>query len=423
MTKGRVLELRGPEGTRDALTELLRSGAKQLLEAAVAAELEEFLAAHRERRLPDGRAQVVRNGFLPEREIQTGIGSVAVRVPRARDRGGQGFTFSSSLLPPYLRKSRSIEELLPWLYLKGISTNDMQEALSALLGADAPGLSSSTICRLKSEWEHECDEWGKESLAKKKYVYVWADGIHCGIRGEDARMCLLVLMGVTDTGHKEIIALDSGYRESQESWLVFLRGLKERGMVAPLLAVGDGALGFWKAVREVFPATREQRCWQHKTLNVLDRLPKSLRDKGLSLLRDIWMAATKKEAEKACNVFNATFKDKYPRAVETLEKDKERLLTFYDFPALHWRSLRTTNPIESAFATVRHRSSRAKGCVSRTTMLAFAFKLMQSAQKRWNRIAGFSHLAEVITGVVFTDGVAQKKKNNETDINQNRVAA
>jgi transposase-like protein len=423
MTKGKVIELRGPEGTRDALTELLRTGARKLLEEAVTAELEEFLAAHRERRLPDGRAQVVRNGFLPEREIQTGIGPLSVRVPRARDRGGEGFSFSSSLLPPYLRKSRSIEELLPWLYLKGLSTNDMQEALSALLGTDAPGLSSSTICRLKSEWEQECDEWGKESLTKKEYVYVWADGIHCGIRGEDERMCLLVLMGVTETGHKEIIALDSGYRESTESWLAFLRGLKERGMVAPLLAVGDGALGFWKALSEVFPATQHQRCWQHKTLNVLDRLPKSLRDKGLSLLRDIWMAPTKNAALTAWNVFCATFKDKYPKAVETLEKDKVKLLTFYNFPALHWRSLRTTNPIESAFATVRHRSSKAKGCVSRRSMLAFAFKLMQSAQKKWNRLAGFNQLAEVIRGVVFTDGVAQKKKTNDTNINHERVAA
>ena len=298
-----------------------------------------------------------------------------------------------------------MEELLPWLYLKGISTNDFGEALRALLGEGATGVSPSTISRLKSDWEEQCQSWRRRSLAKKRYVYLWVDGIYCGIRGEDERMCVLVVLGVDENGRKELLALDDGYRESEQSWLGVLRDLKERGLeAAPQLAVGDGALGFWKALPQVYPQTRRQRCWQHKTINVLDRFPKSLRGKVLEALHQIWMAETRTEALKAWNRFESSFKDRYPQAVECLNKDKSSLLTFYDFPAEHWRSIRTTNPIESVFSTVRHRSSKSKGCVSRSTMLALVFKLIESASKNWRRLRGLERLAEVIEGVRFEDG-------------------
>jgi transposase-like protein len=403
--KSRIIELRGPEGTHDALTEKLREGARELIMHAVEAEFRDFLGMHAESRLEDGRSRIVRNGYLPEREVQTGIGGVSVQVPRARDRGRGGIRFTSALLPPYLRRTKSVEELLPWLYLKGISTNDFSEALVALLGEGAAGLSASTICRLKSQWDQECQSWRKRSLAKKRYVYLWADGIYCGIRGEDERMCVLVVVGVNENGHKELLALNDGYRESEASWLELLRDLKERGLeTAPQLAVGDGALGFWKALHQVYPTARGQRCWQHKTINVLDKFPKAMRGKVLEALHEIWMAETRAQALKAWSRFESMFKDRYPAAVECLNKDKTALLAFYDFPAEHWRSLRTTNPIESIFATVRHRSSRARGCVARSTMLALVFKLIESASKRWNRLPGLQRLADVIEGIPFIDG-------------------
>jgi putative transposase len=409
--KSKVIELRGPEGTKDALTEKLREGARELIMQAVEAEFGEFLENHAKARVEDGRKRVVRNGYLPEREVQTGIGSVAVKVPRARDRGDGKIRYTSALLPPYLRRTTSVEEMLPWLYLKGISTNDFSEALQALLGEGAAGLSASTIARLKSQWDEECESWRKRSLAKKRYVYVWADGIYCGIRGEDEKMCILVVLGVDESGHKELVALNDGYRESEESWLELLRDLKERGLDAePKLAVGDGALGFWKALRQVYPTTRIQRCWQHKTINILDKFPKAMRGKVLEALHDIWMAETRQQALKAWNRFESMFKDRYPAAVECLNKDEATLLTFYDFPAEHWRSLRTTNPIESIFATVRHRSSRARGCVARRSMLALVFKLIESASSKWNRLAGLQRLAEIIEGVQFVDG---RKRNSD----------
>lgn len=418
MKKDKVIELWGPEGIDDALTDMLRDGARELIRQAVAEEFEEFLRGHGGLRLEDGRRQIVRNGYLPEREVQTGIGPVAVRVPRARDRGQGSIRFTSALLPPYLRRAKSVEELLPWLYLKGISTNDFSEALQALLGKEAAGLSASTIGRLKAQWEQECEQWRKRELSKKRYVYFWADGIYCGIRGEDEKMCVLVILGVNENGQKELVALDDGYRESEESWLDVLRNLKERGLrKAPLLAIGDGALGFWKALRKAYPSCREQRCWQHKTTNVLNRFPKGLRGKVLEALHEIWMAPSRAEALKAWKRFDVSFHDKYPAAVECLEKDKEKLLAFYDFPAEHWKSLRTTNPIESTFATVRHRSSRAKGCVARSTMLAMVFKLTASAAKRWQRLAGLERLAQVIEGVQFVDG--RPKKESEPECFQN----
>ena len=414
MKNRKVVELYSPEAPKDVLTELAREGARKMLELAMAEEVRAFMESHNLERLEDGRQRVVRNGFLPGRSVQTGLGDVAVRAPRVRDRGDGSLRFTSSILPPYLKRARSVEELLPWLYLKGISTNDFGEALQSLLGEGAPGLSASSITRLKAGWEQEWKVWRKRDLSKKNYVYFWADGIYCGIRGEDERMCLLVIIGVTDQGKKELVGLEDGYRESEASWLELLRDLKERGLrVAPQLAVGDGALGFWKALRQVYPETAEQRCWQHKTINVLDKMPKGLRGKALDALHEIWMAPSQKEAIKAWERFVSTFKAKYPAAVECLEKDRDRMLTFYHFPAEHWKSIRTTNPIESTFATVRHRSSRAKGCVSRSSILAFAFKLIESAQRRWNRLAGLEHLAQIITGVKFIDGISEVElKNN-----------
>ena len=426
MGESKIVELRGPEGTKDALTGLLKEGAQSLIKKAVEAELMEFLARYDEFRLEDGRQQVVRNGYLPEREVQTGVGSVRVQVPRTRNRGEGEMKFSSAILPPYLRRTKSVEELLPWLYLKGISTNDFSDALKALLGQGAEGLSASTISRLKGQWETECEAWRKRDLSKKHYVYLWVDGIYCGIRGEDEKLCVLVVLGVNENGQKELVFINDGYRESEESWLEVLRNLKERGLkYDPLLAIGDGALGFWKALPQVFPTTKVQRCWQHKTINVLDKFPKSMRAKVLEALHEIWMAPTQDTAFKAWNRFTTSFKDKYPRAVECLDKDKDSLLTFYTFPAEHWRSIRTTNPIESTFATVRHRSSRTRGCVSRSSMLAFVYKLIEAASKNWNRLVGFERLAQVIQGVPFIDGRTEAEQERETlnEKNDGRLAA
>jgi len=415
MKEDKILAFTGREATKDLLTETLRTGAQRLLASALEAEVEEFLQVYAEHRVSTGPQRVVRNGYLPERAVQTGIGSVMVEVPRVRDREGS-IKFSSTLLPPYLKRSKSVEELLPWLYLKGVSTNDFGVALKSLLGIDAPGLTASSIARLKSQWEAECKSWRGEDLSHKRYVYFWADGIYCGIRGEDEKMCLLVVLGVTETGKKELVALDDGYRESGDSWGTLLRSLVERGLKhAPTVAVGDGSLGFWKALPEVFPETKAQRCWQHKTINVLDKFPTALRGKVLESVHQIWMSDTRENALKMWDAFARNYKDKYPKAVECLEKDKEALLTFYDLPAEHRKSLRTTNPIESTFATVRHRASRAKGCVSRASMLAFAFKLIQTAAPRWNRIAGFERLGQLITGVKFINGIQEFNLTNTNE--------
>ena len=395
---------------KDALTDLLRSGAQRLLAQAIQAEVEGYLAARRDVRDEAGRQQVIRNGSLPQRILHTGVGPVEVKQPRVRDRrpAGQRETFHSSILPPYLRKTKSIEELIPWLYLKGVSTGDFAEALAALLGPDAPGLSATTVTRLKAVWQEEYDAWGKRSLAGKHFVYVWADGVHFNIRLEEDRQCLLVLMGATADGKKELIALGDGYRESEQSWKALLLDCQARGLtVAPSLAVGDGALGFWKALRQVWPTTREQRCWVHKTANVLDKLPKGQQPKAKAMLHDIWQAATKGEAEKAFDLFVATWQAKYAKATECLVKDREALLVFYDFPAEHWVHVRTTNPIESTFATVRLRTTKTKGSGSRAACLTMVFKLMESAAKNWRLLNGSSLIGEVIAGVRFVDGVTQ----------------
>ena len=394
--------------SRDVLTSILREGAQRLLAAAVEAEAAEWIEAHRHVHDEHGHRQVVRNGHLPQRTLLTGLGPVEVRQPRVLDRrpAGEGERFSSKILPPYLRKTKSIEELIPWLYLKGISTGDFSEALAALVGPEAKGLSASTITRLKEVWEGEFQEWTKRPLKGKEYVYVWADGVHFNIRLEEDRQCILVLMGATADGRKELIAITDGYRESEQSWKGLLLDVQARGLsIDPKLATGDGALGFWKALRQVYPATREQRCWVHKTVNVLDKLPKRLQPEAKNKLHQIWMAETRADAQKAFDLFIETYQAKYPKATECLAKDRDVLLTFYDFPAEHWVHLRTTNPIESTFATVRLRHRRTKGNGSRLACLTMVYKLMQSAAQKWRLLNGCPLLPDVIAGVQFIDGL------------------
>jgi transposase-like protein len=387
----------------------LRSGARALLAQSVEAELSALLSGHADKLTDDGRQRVVRHGHLPERQIMTGIGPVAVRCPRVRDRGGEGsgrIRFSSAILPPYARRSKSLEVLIPILYLKGVSTGGFEEALAALLGKDAGGLSASTIGRLKDAWSDEHARWSRRDLSAKRYVYFWVDGIHVQARLEDDAQCLLVIIGATPEGRKELVGLIDGVRESAQSWKELLLDLKRRGLaMGPELAVADGALGFWQAVEEVWPKTRGQRCWVHKTANVLNKLPKSQQPKAKRAIQEIWMAETKKDALAAFDAFVETWGVKYEKAVECLTKDRDVLLAFYDFPAEHWKHLRTTNPIESSFATVRHRTIRSKGCLSNKTALAMIFKLAEAAEKSWRRLDGHNQLPKLIVGVRFTDGV------------------
>ena len=410
MGEDTVVEFRQPGSFgEDSLTEVLRAGARQLLVQAVEAEVTSFVAAHGHLTDEAGRRRVVRHGHLPEREIQTGIGPVAVRCPRVRDRGAEAaggkIRFSSAILPPYLRRTRSIEELLPWLYLKGISTGDFGEALAALLGPEAPGLSASTIARLKEVWQADLDHWQRRDLSTRRYVYFWADGVYFSPRLDQDKQCILVIIGADELGRKELLAVADGYRESSQSWREVLLDLKRRGLtIGPELATGDGALGFWKALRELYGQTREQRCWVHKTANVLNKLPKSIQPRAKQHLQEIWMAETRAAAEKAFDFFLEAYGPKYDKAAACLEKDRDVLLTFYDFPAEHWKHLRSTNPVESTFATVRHRTTKTKGCLSRKTAMTMVFKLCQSASKKWRRLDGSHQLAEIIKGVKFKDG-------------------
>ena len=408
MTQDNLVEFKTPETSErfsDALSDLVRQGARQIIAQAVEAELSEFLSQYQCLRDESGRQGVVRNGYLPARTITTGVGEVDVQVPKVRDRTGSGIKFNSLLLPPYLKRSRSVEEVLPWLYLKGISTGDFGEALSALLGPEAKGLSAATISRLKTKWQQEHKDWQGRSLRHKRYVYVWADGIYFNIRGGE-RQCILVIIGVNDTGHKELLGMEAGYRESELSWKSLMLKIKDQGLPHdPQLAIGDGALGFWKALPQVFPTTRCQRCWVHKTANVLNKLPKKLQSGAKSELWEIYRAETKTDANQVFNRFIKTYEAKYPEAAECLAKDRDVLLAFYDFPAEHWKHIRSTNPIESTFATVRLRTVKTRGAVSTETVLPFVFKLVQSAQNRWLRIRGFNQLGEVIQGVQFQDGV------------------
>jgi putative transposase len=406
-----VVRLIQPGAFDDQLTEVLRHGARALLAQAVEAEVAGFLAKHTDLKTEQGHQRVVRHGHLPEREVMTGIGPVAVRQPRVRDRGVAAdepgrIRFSPSILPPYMRRSKSIETLLPILYLKGISTGDFSEALAALLGKDASGLSASAIGRLKDGWQDEHAAWQKRDLSARRYVYVWADGIHLEARLEDEKQCILVVIGATPEGRKELVGFTDGARESAHDWRELLLDLKRRGLDAqPEMMIADGALGFWKAAGEVWPKAAEQRCWVHKTANVLAKLPKSQQPKAKRALQEIWMAETKAAAQAAFNAFVESYALKYEKAADCLAKDRDTLLAFYDFPAEHWKHLRTTNPIESTFATVRHRTIRSKGCLSNKTALAMVFKLVEGAQRSWRRLDGHAQLPKLILGVKFSDGL------------------
>jgi len=410
-----VLAFRRQFDDRSPLDEIIREGARKMLQAAIDAEVDSFIQDYQHRRDEDGRRLVVKNGSLPAREILTGAGSIPVQQGRVRDNStdrNSRVEFSPNVLPAYLKRTAAIEELIPWLYLKGISTGDFGEALQALVGEKAKGLSANVVVRLKEQWGTEYDEWMRRDLSGKQYVYVWADGIHVKVRLEDdanKKQCLLVLMGATADGKKELIAVLDGYRESEQSWSELLLDLKHRGLTTPpKIAVGDGALGFWAALRKVFPETKEQRCWVHKTANVLNNMPKSVQPKAKGDIHEIWQAETKADAETAFDHFLEKYDAKYQKACDCLRKDREQLLTFYDFPAEHWAHLRTTNPIESTFATIRLRHRKTKGNGTRRTSLAMMFKLAQSASKKWNRLRSHEKITLVVEGRSFQDGILQE---------------
>ena len=417
MSKDNVVRIQRPE-VEDPLTNLLRTEAQELIRQAVEAELAELLGRHADQVDGQGRPAVVRNDYLPEREIVTGVGPIPVKVPKVRSRQSEAVVFHSLLVPPYVRRTKTLDAALPWLYLKGIATRQMKEALQLLMGPQARGLSASVVCQLKRQWQGEYARWCKRRGDKDRWVYLWADGIYSGLRAEGQRLCALVVIGVNDRGEKCFVAIEDGVRESTQSWREVLLDLKERGLkVAPELAVGDGALGFWAALDEVYGVTRQQRCWVHKTANVLNYLPKGVQAKAKRALHEIWMAESRDAANQAFDQFIRTYEAKYPKAVECLAKDREALLAFYDFPAEHWAHIRTTNPVESTFATIRHRTDRTMGCVTRDMMLTMIYKLGMCAEKRWRRIRGFSSLAKVIADVKFKDGI------EVTEISDNRDAA
>ena len=408
-TSTNVVRLRQPEELEDPLTDILRSGARRLLALAVELEAEAFLAGMQDLKLPDGRDRLVRHGYGPERMIQTGIGPVAVSRVKIRDRGaasdGDRVRFSSSILPKWARRTRSLDALLPILYLRGISTGDFQEALAALLGRDAPNLSPSVIARLSAEWQAEYEHWQRRDLSARRYVYLWADGVYLQARMEEHAECMLVMIGATPEGGKELVGFQVGVRESAQSWRELLVEVKRRGLtIAPEIAVGDGALGFWKALDEIYPGTRHQRCWVHKTANVLNKVPRTVQATMKVDLREIHGAETRSAAEAAIDIFAEKYGAKYARAVECLTKDRDALLTFYDFPAEHWDHLRTANPIESVFATVRHRTVRTKGALSQDTARLMVFKLVMAASKTWRRLKGGNQLPKVVAGATFRDG-------------------
>ena len=393
------------------LDEIVRKGATRMLEQALEIEVDSFLERHQYVLDNEGRRLIVRNGYANKRKIITGAGQLDIQTPRVDDRVLKEDRFTSSLIPPYLRRSKKIDDLLPWLYLKGISTGDFTEALQSLLGKDVIGHSPEQIVRLKNVWQAEYDEWAKRDLSQKRYVYWWVDGVYFKVRLDGERQCILVIIAAGKDGDKELLAVEDGFRESKESWRSLLRDLKRRGLKeCPKLATGDGALGFWAGMEEEFPDTKQQLCWVHKTVNVLDKLPKSLQAKAKSMIHDIYMAPTKKDANVAFDVFIEEFEAKYPKAVASLTENREDLMSFYDFPAEHWIHLRTTNPIESTFATVRLRTKKTKGCGSRAATLMMVFKLASSAQKRWKRLKGFQKIEAVLNGIAFKDGMIVKSK-------------
>ena len=399
------LEKQAEASGRSALDEFLRQGAQRMLQAAIEAEVHEYVEQHRQSVGEDGRRLVVRNGRLPERPVQTGLGAVRIEQPRVDDRR-EGRKFSSRILPPYLRRVPSLDALIPALYLHGVSTGDFSEALSAILGAGAGGLSPANIVRLKAGWEQEFQQWQQRDLSGKRYVYWWADGVYFNVRLTEDRPCILVIVGSLENGTKELVAVVGGERESKLSWQGLLSDLKRRGLPqAPKLAVGDGALGFWSAMEEEFPAVPAQRCWVHKTANVLDKLPKSIQVQAKEQLHEMYLSPTRAKALRAYEDFGRLYAAKYPKAWECLRQDKEQLFCFYDYPAEHWSHLRTTNPIESTFATIRHRTRQTKGCGSVAATLAMVFQLARVAEKHWRRLNGYELLARVIAGVKFVDGV------------------
>ncbi|SIR52212.1 IS256 family transposase [Acidiphilium rubrum] len=405
-----ILPFRKPGDVEDPLTAILRDGARRLLAQAIEAEAEAFLAAMKGERLADGRDRVVRHGLGPVREIQTGIGPVEVQRVKLRDRGAEAgnerIRFTSALLPPWARRTRSLDALLPILYLRGISMGDFQDALGALLGKDAPNLSPSVVARLRGEWESDFKRWQRRDLSARRYVYIWADGVYLQARMEPQAECMLVLIGATPEGRKELIGFQVGVRESAQSWHELLVDLKARGLtIAPQVATGDGALGFWKAIEEVWPRTCHQRCTVHKTANVLNKMPKVLQPAAKADLREIWTAPDRATAEAAITKFVEKYGLKYDKAVTCLIKDRDALLTFYDYPAEHWEHLRTSNPIESVFATVRHRTVRTKGALSQDTARLMVFKLVTAAAKTWRKLNGENQLPKVIQGITFRDGV------------------
>lgn len=398
-----------------SITEIAREGAKTMLKIALDAEIIEYIDSHSDELTVEGLQRIVRNGYHKERLLQTGVGTLKVRVPRSRDRsqekGGvckgksDPKVFESRIVPRYLRRTQEINELIPLLYLKGISSGDFSEVLSQLLDQEV-SLSSNTVCRLKAEWVEEYEAWSCSDLSGKSYVYWWVDGVYFNTRLEEEKSCILVIIGTTQEGRKELVAIESGFRESEIGWKDILLSLKARGLEeGPKLAIGDGALGFWKALTEIFPETRQQRCWVHRLRNVLDKLPKSLQKQAKRHIHAIYLAPTRKEAEKAFDKFVTLYESKYPKAVECLLKTKAETLAFYDFPAEHWRHIRSTNPIESTFATVRLRTYKTRGCCSRESILTMVFKLVQAAQKRWQRIRGHNIIPLVLEGSKFIDGV------------------
>lgn len=426
LTKGhamkKVLEINNWVNQEDPLTDLLREGAKKLIGQAIEAELDELLKRHESEKTQDGHQRVVRSGHHPQRSILTGIGEVSVEMPKVRSKTGEPVSFHSSLIPPYVRKSSSLQAALPWLYLQGVSTGKMQGALSVLLGNQAvKGLSPNVISRLKKQWEQEYLDFRKQDLSQDTWVYIWADGIHTSYRkGGGEGLCCLVVIGVNAQGKKKLLAVEDGCRESTQSWKEVLLHLKGQGMGDPLLGVGDGAKGFWAALKEICPQTRHQRCWVHKTKNVLNELPKSLHDKAKGMLHEIYKSASKDEAGKAMALFIKTFDDKYPKATAKL-KNKEELLTFYDFPAKHWQSIRSTNPIESTFATIRLRTKSTRGCLSKKSTLSMIYKLGMQAEKSWRKLRGFRDLKKIIELKPFKDGVEISENNSM--INNNQHAA
>lgn len=394
--------------SRSALDELLREGARRMLQAAIQNEVAEYLEAHKGIRDDAGRHLVVRNGYLPERDLVTGVGPIRIKQPRVRDKR-EGCRFTSMILPPFMRRVPSVDALIPALYLRGISTGNFTEALEAILGPNATGLSPTNIVRLKAGWQRDYETWSKRDLSGKRYVYWWADGIYFNVRLDPDRPCMLVIIGALEDGTKELLAVHDGHRESRESWLEVLRDLKARGLIkAPKLSVGDGALGFWSALAEEFPHSQEQRCWVHKTANVLDKMPKRVQPHAKNLIHEMYLAPTKEDALRAYRRFINEFGAKYPKAVKCLTKDEDVLFTFYDFPAEHWKHLRSTNPIESTFATVRHRTRQTKGCGSRMATITMVFMLARQAEKHWRRLNGHQLIPKVIDGTKFVDGIMEK---------------